>query len=58
MAARLRATAIRARAMLQARKADHRRLRLSSEWAASSRAVLASSSPQRLMPPCTSISLD
>ena len=42
------------RVMPQARKVDHRRLRFSSEWAASSRAVLASSSPQRPMPSCTS----
>src|SRR3954452_2387780 len=64
--ASLRATATRARAMPrrlatcmpQARRADHFRLRTSSEWAASYKAVLASSSPHRLMPPCTSVSPD
>src|SRR4051812_31879011 len=64
--ASLRATATRARAMPrrlapctpQARRADHLRLRTSSEWAASYKAVLASSSPHRLMPPCTSVSPD
>src|SRR4029079_4119273 len=66
MAASLRATAMRARAMPrrlatcmpQARKVDHFRLRISSEWAASCKAVRASSSPQRLIPPCTSVSPD
>src|SRR4051794_37267198 len=64
--ASLRATATRARAMPrrlatcmpQARKVDHFRLRTSREWAASYKAVLASSSPHRLIPPCTSVSPD
>lgn len=64
--ASLRATATRARAMLRrlatfmphARSADHLVLRISNEWAASYSAVRASSSPHRLMRPCTSVSPD
>ena len=64
--ASLRATATRARAMPRrlatfmpyARKADHLLLRINKEWAASYRAVRASSSPHRLICPWMSVSPD
>lgn len=66
MTASLRATATRARAMPrafatfmpQARRPDHFRERTSSVWAASYRAVRASSSPHRLILPWISVSPD